>query len=159
MRRAQRFLSKEKCGHCLNASTKCAGNSERREPHRASGLETLQIWSHLARDGEKGIPNAGKIMSKRAKGERATWLGTQEVTGWAAFCHFLFSLFSTSPAWLLVFELIPTSSCAQLGHFPKNWHRRTFPLVFTGKKKRDAVFPICLFEARDSHIIKMIQKA
>lgn len=32
----------------------------------ASGLDTLQVWSHLARDGEEDIPNAGKSMSKRA---------------------------------------------------------------------------------------------
>lgn len=148
MRCAQRLLSKEKCGHCLNASTKSPGNSEWREPHRASGLDTLQVWSHLARDGEESIPNAGKSMSKRQRCERAAWLGTQEVTGGAAFCHFLCTLSLTSPIWLLVFELIPNLLMSPTRTLPgsKDWHGRAFPLVLMEKKKRDAVFPICLLE-------------
>lgn len=126
-----------KCGHCLNASTQCPGNSEWGDSHRAFGLHLTDLGPSGQRWGE-GHPKHREKDERKSKGERGQlgW-GSGELTRRAAFCHFLFTLYLTSPIWLLVRELMSSLLMCQTRTTPcsRNWHRRASPLCVQEEKE------------------------
>lgn len=64
------LFSKEKCGHCLNGSTKCPGNLECEESSRTFGLDCSRlapgtIWPEMGR----GALQTELTDEQRRKGE------------------------------------------------------------------------------------------